>query len=76
MRYTLSAITLAALLLSLTTSIVVAQNQPLKCEVASVRPNLPSDPNGNATLGVSHGGDSKMPNFPSDVPIKIRLPQT
>ena len=57
MRYAITATALAALLLSLTT-IVVSQNQPLKFEVASVKPSPQS-----LNVGVANGCSGTLPRL-------------
>jgi uncharacterized protein (TIGR03435 family) len=57
----------ALLLLSLT-SIVMAQNQPLTFEVATVKPSQPST---GFSFALCHGIDTRLPVYPAGSPITV-----
>ena len=66
MRHTIRLVTL---LLSLT-SIVVAQNQPLTFEVATVKPSQPST-GFSISFALCHGTDTQLPVYPPGFPITV-----
>src|SRR5262245_46912650 len=69
MRYEITANTLAAMLLLLT-SIVAAQNQLLKFEVATVKPSPP--PTGFPVFfSLCHGNDTQVPVLLAGAPITV-----
>jgi uncharacterized protein (TIGR03435 family) len=71
--YTMKIVTLAALVLLLTSISggTVAQNQPLKFEVATVKPSPPNHPGFMATLGLCHGTDTQLPSLPPSFPFSL-----
>jgi uncharacterized protein (TIGR03435 family) len=52
-------------------AITAAQNQPLKFEVATVKPSPPQRGDVQASLGLCHGTDSVMPTFPTEARIAL-----
>jgi|SRR5579883_608169 len=70
MRYVLG---IALILVGLVTAMQVTavQNQPLAFEVATIKPSPPPDPTVAASIGLCHGTDSQLPNFPAGFPVAV-----